>query len=396
MSDRKVILKLLAVNTTVWSVMALYSPFMGAFYTGQGITNTQIGILSAIGPLAALFIQPVWAILSDRANKRKNILILVTALSSLAILTYRIHSGFWNFLFATILLTSCSTAIIPLCDAIVTKLTRKHQINFAFIRIGGTVGYAITVFIAGYLVKQHINRIFLFGGIGFLVLMFFLLLLPNEQVQKREKERIHKSEKIFKNDSIRFVLLFAFLLQLGLTFCGTYYGVYVTKLGYTASILGISSSISALSEVPILLLMGRLMKRFGPLNLMAFSVAMVALRLVLAASGILPLMLMSQLLQSVTYMTCYYSCVMFISENVSEGKLSQGQSLLAMVQTGLGSTLGSLLGGGMTERFGIRPSFYLLAAAIAVISVFNFLLLRADSHRRREEEKELKRVIESS
>lgn len=383
MSDRKAILKLLAVNTTVWSVMALYSPFMGAFYTGQGITNAQIGILSAVGPLAALFIQPIWAILSDRAGKRRNILILVTALSSMAILTYRIHPGFWNFLISTILLTSFSTAIIPLCDAIVTNLTKKHRINFAFIRIGGTVGYAITVFIAGNLVKEHINRIFLFGCMGFLVLIFFLLLLPGEQVPGREKKKIRKAEKIFQTDQIRFVLLFAFLLQLGLTFCGTYYGVYVTKLGYGASILGMSSSISALSEVPVLLLINRLMKKFGPLNLLAFSVAMVSLRLILAASGILPLMLMSQLLQSVTYMTCYYSCVMFISENVVEGKLSQGQSILAMVQTGLGSTLGSLLGGTMTEHLGIRPSFLIVAAVIGVISVFNFLWLRADSRKRK-------------
>ncbi len=386
MSNRKEILKLLAVNTVLWSVMALYSPFMGAFYTKQGISNTQIGMLSAIGPLAALFIQPFWGIISDKIGKRRNVLIFIVFGSSLAILSYRIHSGFLYFLVCTVLLTSFSTAIIPLCDAIVTNLTRKNKVNFAFIRIGGTVGYAITVLIIGNLVKQDIKRIFLFGCAGFLLLIFFLLLLPNEQAVKKEKTKLPVKEKIFTNYQIRFVLLFAFLLQLGLTFCGTYYGVYVIKLGFSASILGVSSSISALSEIPILLLINKLIKRFGPVNILAFSVAMVALRLVFAASGLLPLMLMSQLLQSVTYMTCYYSCVMFISENVAEGKLSQGQSILAMVQTGLGSTLGSLLGGVMTEEFGIKHSFYVLAGAIAVISVMNFFLLRMDGKRRKLQE----------
>lgn len=392
MSSRKEVLKLLAVNTVLWSVMALYSPFMGAFYTKQGITNTQIGMLSAVGPLAALFIQPFWGIISDKIGKRRNVLIFIVLGSSLAILTYRIHTGFLSFLVSTVLLTSFSTAIIPLCDAIVTNLTKKNRVNFAFVRIGGTVGYAITVFMVGILVKGNIERIFLFGCSGFLLLVFFLLLLPNEQAPKRERTKLHTKEKVFKNYQIRFVLLFAFLLQLGLTFCGTYYGVYVIKLGFSASVLGISSCISALSEIPVLLLINKLMKKFGAVNLLAFSVAMVSLRLILAASGVLPLMLMSQLLQSVTYMTCYYSCVMFISENAAEGKLSQGQSMLAMVQTGLGSTLGSLLGGTMTEHFGIGQSFLLLAAAIAVISVLNFFLLYIDGKRRRVQKADVLRV----
>lgn len=389
MSSRKEILKLLAVNTVLWSVMALYSPFMGAFYTKQGISNTQIGLLSAIGPLAALFIQPFWGILSDKVGKRRNVLIFIVFGSSLAILTYRIHSGFLSFLVSTVLLTSFSTAIIPLCDAIVTNITRKNKVNFAFIRIGGTVGYAITVFIIGNLVKQNIERIFLYGCSGFLLLIFFLMLLPDEEIPKKERAGIHRKEKVFTDYRIRFVLLFAFLLQLGLTLCGTYYGVYVTKLGYGASILGISSCISALSEIPVLLLINKLMRKFGAVNILAFSVAMVSLRLILAGSGVLPLMLMSQLLQSVTYMTCYYSCVMFISENTAEGKLSQGQSMLAMVQTGLGSTLGSLLGGVLTEHFGIRPSFLFAAAAIAVISVLNFLFLYADGKKRKARKAEI-------
>ena len=80
---------------------------------------------------------------------------------------------------------------------------------------------------------------------------------------------------------------------------------------------------------------------------------MMATRLLLAGSGVLPLMLASQLLQSVTYMTTYYSCVVFISENVQEGKISQGQSRLAMVQAGIGAVVGSILGGCMTERLGV-------------------------------------------
>ena len=140
-------------------------------------------------------------------------------------------------------------------------------------------------------------------------------------------------------------------MQLGMSFTGTFYSVYVISLGYGQSIVGLSSFISAMSEVPILMCANRLIRRFGAVNLLIFSVLMMALRLLFAGSGVLPLMLLSQLLQSVTYMTSYYSCVMFISENVVEEKISQGQSRLAIVQAGIGAVSGNILGGLMTVSY---------------------------------------------
>lgn len=156
-----------------------------------------------------------------------------------------------------------------------------------------------------------------------------------------------------------------------MSFTGTFYSVYVISLGYGQSIVGLSSFISAMSEVPILMCANRLIRRFGAVNLLIFSVLMMALRLLFAGSGVLPLMLLSQLLQSVTYMTSYYSCVMFISENVMEGKISQGQSRLAMVQAGIGAVAGNILGGLMTDRFGVHRSFMVMSACVLLTACLN-------------------------
>ena len=118
-----------------------------------------------------------------------------------------------------------------------------------------------------------------------------------------------------------------------------------------------------------------MVKKFGAVRLLEFSVFMMATRLLLAGSGVLPLMLASQLLQSVTYMTTYYSCVVFISENVQEGKISQGQSRLAMVQAGIGAVVGSILGGCMTERLGVSLSFAVLAAGMVAVGLVNILII---------------------
>ena len=132
--------------------------------------------------------------------------------------------------------------------------------------------------------------------------------------------------------------------------------------------------VSALSEVPVLFLINRIRKRVGIMRLLFLAVVLCALRLFLVSTGNVVWMLPAQLLQGPSYMVSYFCCVMYVSENVLDGRISQGQSLLTMVQTGLGAICGSLAGGFAAERLGTRGGFLavgclilILAAAAAVL-----------------------------
>ena len=123
--------RLLAVNTFVWTTTALYMPFIGAYYTQQGITPLQIGILTSIGPVVSILIQPLWAYISDRSGRHRLVLIIVSIGSGAAILSYLVRVSFGAFMVATVLLTLFNTSILPLSDALVTNLAAKLEANFA-------------------------------------------------------------------------------------------------------------------------------------------------------------------------------------------------------------------------------------------------------------------------
>ena len=114
--------RLLAVNTFVWTTTALYMPFIGAYYTQQGITPLQIGILTSIGPVVSILIQPMWAYISDRSGRHRLVLIIVSIGSGAAILSYLVRVSFGAFMVATVLLTIFNTSILTLSDALVTNL----------------------------------------------------------------------------------------------------------------------------------------------------------------------------------------------------------------------------------------------------------------------------------
>ena len=188
--------------------------------------------------------------------------------------------------------------------------------------------------------------------------------------------------RLFRSRQIFAVLLFAFALQLGLMYHGTFLGVYLMDLGYDNGMIGVMNCVSALSEVPVLFLINRIRKKVGIMRLLFLSVALCALRLFLVSTGNVAWMLPAQLFQGPSYMVSYFCCVMYVSENVLDGRISQGQSLLTMVQSGFGAICGSLAGGFVAERLGTQAGFLAVGAMILLLAVAAAAL---DGRLRREE-----------
>lgn len=157
-------------------------------------------------------------------------------------------------------------------------------------------------------------------------------------------------------------------MQFGINYYSAFLGVYLLELGYSQSLLGVLNCISALSEIPVLLLIHRLSRRFKETALLTAAVGCMALRLILLSAGNVPLMAAAQLLQGPSYMVCYFVCVTYINRMVMPGKISQGQSTLAVVQMGAGSLSGSLLGGVLASAYGIREGFLIIAFLLLAVT----------------------------
>ena len=377
---------LLMVNSFIYIGASVYAPFLSAYYATRGISAAQIGVLLAVGPVVSILIQPLWAWLSDHTGRRKRVLEAVALGTAAACLFYYLGTGFAFFFAAAILYTSFGTSLVPLSDAVILRQAERHDLDFAKIRMGGTVGYAVTAFLAGFYLKGNPGAQFLLAAGGYLVLFLFIRRLPGDTAPERARPREEEAAPppgrgIFDSGEVVFVLLFAFLSNAGLTFLTAFLGVYALELGYTQSLIGGMNFVSAMSEVPILLCIGRILRRFGPIPVLAFSCGAMCLRILLASGGTVPLLLLSQGLQSVTYMTVYYSCTTYVGRHVLPGRQSRGQSILVMVQAGLGAIAGNLAGGYAVERLGIRGAYR--AAALVLLAAAGLVTLGFCLYRRR-------------
>ncbi|MBH1940516.1 MFS transporter [Mobilitalea sibirica] len=374
---------LLMVNSFVYIAFSVYAPFLTLYYTEKGLSAGQIGILSTIGPIMAIFIQPLWAMLSDKTGKRKDVLSLVVIGSGLSLFSYYLGSGFLTFFFATILLSIFVNSIIPLSDAIVIQDAKKHNLDFAKIRLGGTIGFAVMVAAAGSYLKRNPSIQFIFGFIAFMVLLLFIRILPKDNKKERQTLKARRFAiklpklngllHIFNTRLILFILAFALLSQIGISFYFSFMGVYVSELGFDQNILGLLNSVSAFSEIPVLIFINRILKRFGAMKIIIFSCMLLGIRMLLMASGFLSLLFFAQMFHGVTFMTIYFSCAVFISEHVLPEKQSQGQSTLAIVQAGIGSVIGNVAGGYLVDYLTVKTTFQLIA--ILILSMTTIIMV---------------------
>ena len=365
----------LAVNSMLYISSAAYTPYLTMYYAEKGMTSFEIGILAAIGPIISICVQPLWAIFSDRTGRRKLTLSIVIAGTGLAVLCYRLGDSFLFFFLISMLVYSFSTSICPLSDALTLEYANEKHINFARIRIGGTLGYAVMALVIGGFLKQDPSISFLVAagcyGVMFLVSLKVPIAGTSVKREKRKRQKGEKREKsrIFYDNTYVFVLIACFVMTIGLSFNTNFMSVYLGELGYDQNMVGIANAVSALSEVPILLLAGKLMQKFTPVQILCASCFFMALRLVLMTGETTFFIIASQLLQSVTYMTMYYSCVMFMSQNTYPDRRSQGQSIFTMVQAGFGSILGSLVGGSVAEMLDLQTAYRVMALFLCVIGL---------------------------
>ena len=263
--------------------------------------------------------------------------------------------------------------------------------------MGGTLGYAFVVFVAGSFLDVNPSAQFALIAVLCVIFLITVFLLPvarsfemgaqntvqdddsNDMSDEPDK---HSVLGIFTTSEIYYVLAFAFVSQMGLGFSGSFLGRYVVELGFGQGLVGVLSAVSALSEVPILLFAGQIVRRFGEMRLLAASCFFMVLRIVLIGVGVVPTMVIGQLMQSVTYMTVYYSCTRYVASHVLPGRQSQGQSVLVMVQSGMAMLMANLAGGVIGDAFGMQMSFYLSALLVLTGTVGVFLAYRARARHR--------------
>jgi MFS family permease len=186
----RVILQLLCFYALIYIAEAFFVPYITAYYKLQGMTPLEIGILSSIGPICAIVVQPFWAIKSDRSGKRLTLLRKIIFMAAVSVMFFPVAKSFSSILFFNILFFSFQTSIVPLGNTMSASKLWNTGYDFSRVRVGGTLGYAFAAAISGPLVEHNQHWIFILTGAAYLLLLFVTLTLKEKGSNESSSELV--------------------------------------------------------------------------------------------------------------------------------------------------------------------------------------------------------------
>lgn len=359
-----------------YMIVSIFMPFLPLYYHNIGFNYFQIGVLTAIGPFSSIFIQPVWAVTSDKLQSHKRVLQIVIVGSLGTILLFFIAESFLAIFWVVLLFFSFFSAIMPMSDSITLGFTRKTRTRFSYIRLGGTIGFAAMVIVSGLIFDVDPRHSFGAAAIGFFLLLIVTFFIPTFSNPK-EKKRSGLLKELLQNR--RFVCLLAFLLMIytSISAVHSFLSVYISDLGYSGQFVGFAMAISASSEIPVLLLIDRLYKRFSMGKMLLFAGFITVLRLtLLMLSSHFAGIALSQAMHGMTYMIAYFTGITFINREIPERMRTAALSMTMVMHMGLGVVLGSILGGFIAQMLSLRATFLVYAISMLIAAVLATFLYR--------------------
>lgn len=171
---------LFAFNAFFYVPGATFGAYIGVYYRSRGMDVSQIGLLSAIGPLLALIMQPLWGIVSDRKGRHMAILRLALIGSAAGVLCYYRADTFWLFAACVLVYSFFNCAVGPIGDSIVVDMALENGLQFSSIRMGGTLAYAVVVIFAGMYLKTNPTASFGITAAAWTVMLFTTLFMNGE------------------------------------------------------------------------------------------------------------------------------------------------------------------------------------------------------------------------
>lgn len=361
---------LFSMNALYFMVTSTFTPYLSAYYRSLEFSLLEIGILAAVGSVTSILIQPFWSNLSDRLANRLRVLRIVLAGSAATILLFTLPRTFAGLFAVVVLFQMFFTSVMPVQDAISLTYCNQKKKSYAGIRIGGTIGYAALVIFAGRLTgntPETMRRMFLMAAAGMTLMLLMTRAMPRDDSGVASR-KIASIGSLLRNRRFVLLLFWAFAFQVGISFIFSFLSIHIRNIGLTNTHIGYAMCISASSEIPVLFLIDRVLRRRSPAQLLLFSGTALVLRLLLTSlatdfTGIA----FAQACHGLSYMTAFYCNMQFVNREVPEELKASGLGLLTLVQGGLGSILSSVGGGWLADRLSIPEVLRLDAVFMAVV-----------------------------
>lgn len=350
-----------------YGFIGVFSPYASLYFSDKGMTAAQIGVLMSLVQVMRIFGPNLWGWVADHSQRR--VLVLrITALAAVAAFSGMFFGQtFAQFFAVMIAINMFTSAQGPLSEALMLSELCGDLTHYGRIRLWGSVGFILTVTVAGYLLDWQ--GIELMPWIA--ITMLTVLLVASCRMQESARSPIQHDapsvKSLLKKKEVIAFFASTFLMIAAHSALYVFYSLYLAQLGYSKTVIGLMWSLGVVAEIVFFFYQAPLFRRFGIQNMMMGSLLIAVVRFLMIGfcAQSLFLLLIAQILHAATFGVHHSASVAMLQRWFSGHLQSRGQALFFSISYGLGGTFGGLVLSSIWDISGAQ-TVYLVAAGFAL------------------------------
>ena len=376
------------IQGTFWMYYGVVGTFASVFLLARGYSNSEIGVVLAVGNVLAVILQPILADLADRSRKISlfgiiQMIVIVMMVMTVALCALQRKSLALTAIF--ILLLTWHTVLQPLINSLSFKLEESgYHVSFGVARSIGSLCYSALMAVTGTLVERYSVQVLPLSGEVILVLLLISLILTKRQFDKAkaeghpdrviaeaaaeasEDQEINLKDFVMRNKIFVLVNVGVIGIYFSNQILNNYMIQVVTSVGGDSEDMGRILSVMAFLEIPAMVGFDSLRKKFSCELLL--KVASVGFTIKIAMCYIatsVAMVYIAQLFQLISFGLFLPAMVNFIDEIMSKGEAVKGQAFFTTMVT-VTSMISSLIGGVILDLSGAKMLTLVATVATAL------------------------------
>lgn len=381
LSSKKAKISYILIHALFWCSYCVSWSYTAVYLYSLGFTSSVAGLVTGIGAILSVALQPVLAILVRKVKSlttKRNIIWLkiLTAIVGVFFMS-GIVGGVWTVVLFTVL--TCVDASIPslMSTLAMDYINNSGDLNYGVARGLGSIAYAFCSLAVGFLVSGL--------GAGFLMILYVIFSVltvliviafpaANQEFLVKDEKKLSFRELIKEYSFLPVFLAASVLLYMGHNMVNVFLINIVEAVGGESSSMGINLFISAFVELPVMSAFVWIARKIDIRILLGISgIAFTAKSVVTMLAGNVTVLYVASFMQFGAFALYTPASVYFINKYMKKAHSSIGQALVGSCTLGLGGTLGNLLGGFLIDGYSI-PVMLMCAIGLSTVGAVGMIV----------------------
>lgn len=360
-----------ALSASYFAHIGFFNPYLPLWLQHLGLPIVVISLLASVQPFTRLFAPYVWGMVSDHTGERVRLLRYSAFVALVASAGLWWNGGPWWTALVLLVVFTHTSAMMSLTEAAMAHLVAGDWGRYGRIRLWGSAGFMVTVFVAGAWF-EHFGMGHFPGwtAVTLACVLGCTLWLPDIRDKPAQAhERQEPIGPVLRQPAVQWFFASLLFHVMGHIAIYAYFSLYLDAQGYSKAMIGALWAISVVVEVAWFFWQGRFVGRLTMPRWLVVCAATTAVRLAITAAfpQWLAALFFAQMLHALTFAAHHTACIAIVSRHFPGRLRARGQALFTVIGYGLGGVVGVIAGGGIVDRFGYEV-MYGLSALLGVLA----------------------------